>query len=55
VPSISRLLSSATNIRVGRASLDLIVEDLDDMDIERLAGVRLPSLSTGETGRRHSP
>ncbi len=42
VPSISRLLASATSIRVGRASLDLILDDMDGMGIERLATVRLP-------------
>lgn len=42
VPSISRLLAAATNVRVGRASLDVILDDMDGMGIERLATVRLP-------------
>lgn len=36
LPSISRLLASFTGIRAGRAALDVLLEDLDDLGIDRL-------------------
>lgn len=42
LPSVSRLLASAVGVRVAEASLDVIIEDLDAMGIERLADVILP-------------
>jgi ATP-binding cassette, subfamily B, bacterial PglK len=36
LPSISRLLASITNVRAGRAALELVLDDLDALGIDRL-------------------
>ena len=36
LPSISRLLASLTGLRAGWASLGLVLDDLDDLGIDRL-------------------
>ena len=52
LPSISRLLASLTGIRAGRAALDVLVEDLDDLGIDRLRHRELNTTPTerGATG-----
>lgn len=37
LPSLSRLLSAATNVRIARAALDDIIQDLDALGIDTLA------------------
>ncbi|MCD9622769.1 ABC transporter ATP-binding protein [Rhabdothermincola salaria] len=44
LPSLSRLLAAVTNVKVGRAALESITADLDDLCIETLSGPTLVSM-----------
>ena len=51
LPSIARLLSSTTSLRAGRVSLDVILDDLDDLGVTKLFLGRASKPIEGETSR----
>lgn len=55
LPSISRVLSSANNIRAGKASLEIVLAELDEMDIDRLRGPGVWQANPGEAGSSAGP
>jgi ABC-type multidrug transport system fused ATPase/permease subunit len=55
VPSISRMLAAASNVRIAQASLEVIIEDLDAMGITRLMDVELPAPHEIGLGRSIAP